>query len=384
MFLFYKILHIKELVDPTVHFMSYLLLLILILITLMYILQDHPYIDEKGRRNDTLTSEDSFVTCANESFQETCNQSHRSPGLGDNWNSKEDECAKGDFVKEDILKEENTLKSENCVYEIYKNQEDLPECHIINFGQGNLSDLMTSDESFCPQNEENFLKKFSSMDIKSPSRRKVFTPPVTLPSSLPANLSDLLTSDESFVPPTTCKVNFAKSLNNLALNSPSKVEFVRQWHQQNFPSPTVGQSEDSFDPDETVLYDPYEDLGSINSETTIHYWEDPATGKKLVERHIPSSFCGSSGRPSLNASICTVSTVDSQKTELYDWKCYTQTVDDNENRLSDKEIRQKLQSLGDSPGPITPSTRQTYLTRLKHLQTNATLGQLGITKTLPG
>lgn len=362
--------------------MSYLLLLILILITLMYFSQDHPYIDEKGRRNDTLTSEDSFVTCASQSFKETCNQPHRSPDLGHNWNFIEDECAKGDFVKEDIPKEEITLKSKNCVYEMYKNQEDLPECYTIDFGQGNLSDLMTSDESFCPQNEENFLKKFSSMDIKSPNRRKVFTPPVTLPSSLPANLSDLLTSDESFVPPN--KVNFAKSLNNLALNSPSKVEFVRQWHQQNFPSPTVGQSEDSFDPDETVLYDSYEDLHSIYSESTIHYWEDPATGNKLVERHIPSSFCGSSGQPSLNASICTLSTVDSQKTELYDWKCYTQTTDDNDNRLSNKEVRQKLQSLGDSPGPITPSTRQTYLTRLKHLQTNATLGQLGITKKLPG
>lgn len=41
--------------------------------------------------------------------------------MGDNWNFKEDECVKGDFVKEDNFKEENILKSENCVYEIYKN-----------------------------------------------------------------------------------------------------------------------------------------------------------------------------------------------------------------------------------------------------------------------
>lgn len=344
---------------------------------------DHPYIDEKGR-NYTLTSEDSFVTCASHSSR--CNgdtyQLPRNPSLDLNRNSLEENPAKINPAQKNV--------SEKSVFEVYSHDEN----HLPLFShctQVNLSDLMTSDESFCPHNEEKFLTKFSAMKIKSPNQRKTFTTPIATPASLPANLSDLMTSDESFVAPV--KVNFAKSLNNLALNSPSKTEFVKQWHQQNFPSLNLELSENSCDSDETELYDPNEDPNktlpySIDTlsigESTIHYWEDPSTGNKLIEKHVPSSFYGSSGRPSLNTSICTLSTIDSEKTELYDWKCYSVSKDEIEDELSNKEIREKLQSLGDSPGPITPSTRQTYLTRLQNLTTNAKLGQLGITKKLPG
>ena len=337
---------------------------------------DHPYIDEKGK-NYTLTSEDSYVTCASHSSRcnGDTNQIHRNLSFDFNRNSLEENPA------------QNTEKS---VFEVYSNDENhLPSFPLCT--QVNLSDLMTSDESFCPQNEEKFLTKFSAMKIKSPNQRKSFTTPIATPASLPANLSDLMTSDESFVAPV--KVNFAKSLNNLALNSPSKTEFVKQWHQQNFPSLNLELSENSCDSDETEFYDPNEDPNktlpySIDTlsigESTIHYWEDPSTGNKLIEKHVPSSFYGSSGRPSLNTSICTLSTIDSEKTELYDWKCYSVSKDEIEDKLSNKEIREKLQSLGDSPGPITPSTRQTYLTRLLNLTTNAKFGQLGITKKLPG
>lgn len=279
---------------------------------------------------------------------------------------------------------------ENCVYEVFKNAVTSPTRVSVN--PVNLSDLITSDESFCVENDDNLLKQFSAIDLKSPRQRKIFTPPVTLPSSLPANLSDLLTSDESFVPPS--KVSFAKSLNNLAMKSPSKKDFVRQWHQQNFPLATDSVSSTLEQSDDTIPYDSYEDLdktlpysiGSISlsstGESTVHYWEDPVTGSRLIEKHILSSFCGSSGRPS-NISICSLSTVDSQRTELYDWTCYSKLSSDC-NVLTNNEIRQKLQSLGDNPGPVIPSTRQTYLTRLKHLETNVKCGQLGITKKLPG
>lgn len=86
---------------------------------------------------------------------------------------------------------------------------------------------MILDESFCLQNEENFLKKFSLMDIKFLSRRKVFIFFVILFLFLLVNFSDFLIFDESFVFLIICKVNFVKSLNNLVLNFLSKVEFVR-------------------------------------------------------------------------------------------------------------------------------------------------------------
>ncbi|XP_061171961.1 uncharacterized protein LOC133181485 [Saccostrea echinata] len=357
---------------------------------------DHPYIDIKGRRNDTLTSEDSFLTCTSHCDTCTCGKLQKSPCLDHNRNAVGSNCSQTNFGQEDMTKErESVMNNENYVYEVFKDQMTSPRCSPRPFYPVNLSDLMTSDESFCPENND-ILRQFNAMNIKSPNQRKVFSPPVTLPSSLPANLSDLLTSDESFCPPS--KPSFAKSLNSLALKSPSKKELVRQWHQQNFPlasdtcSSTLEQSGNSED---TELYDPYDDLNKTlpysidtislgsTAESTIHYWEDPDTGNKLIEKHILSSFCGSSGRPSINNSICSLSTVDSQKTELYDWKCYSHTSDDINNVLSNKEVRQKLQSLGDNPGPVIPSTRQTYLSRLKHLETNVKCGQLGILKKLP-
>ncbi|XP_062569832.1 uncharacterized protein LOC134231892, partial [Saccostrea cucullata] len=369
---------------------------------------DHPYIDIKGRRNDTLTSEESFLTCTSHWDTCACGQQQNCPCLNQNRNALRSISPKTDIGQEDKTKERKSVRnSENYVYEVFKDKKTSPRCSPRPFYPVNLSDLMTSDESFCPENND-VLRQFSAMNLKStqnvrssiqtvrsPNQRKVFSPPVALPSSLPANLSDLLTSDDSFCAPS--KPSFAKSLSSLALKSPSKKELVRQWHQQNFPSATDSCSstlEQSGNSEDTELYDPYDDLNKTlpysidtislasTAESTIHYWEDPDTGNKLVEKHILSSFCGSSGCPSSN-SICSQSTVDSQKTELYDWKHYSHKSDDINNVLSNKEIHQKLKGLGDNPGPVVLSTRQTYLARLKQLETNLQGGQLGILKKLP-
>lgn len=141
------------------------------------------------------------------------------------------------------------VNNENYVCEVFKDKMTSLRCSPRPFYPVNMSDLMMSDESFCPENND-VLRQFSVMNLKSstqsvryptqtlrsPNQRKVFSPFVALPSSLPANLSNLLTSDDSFCPPS--KPSFTKSLNSLTLKSPSKKELVRHWHQQNFPLAT--------------------------------------------------------------------------------------------------------------------------------------------------
>ena len=166
----------------------------------------------------------------------------------------------------------------------------------------------------------------------------------------------------------------------------------------------------------------YSDCPSVD-----YIYRDPEKGIVLIERHIPSkcsSNCGSK-RSSLDSTQNTILTEDSQKTDIYDWKSlskvkhvtennkykvpkhgsvttrasldsiasvsstdsqvtedysvqdytdhkHTKVQDDQTfpcvpqtlSQLSNEEIREKLQSLGDVPGPVTDNTRQTYLVRL--------------------
>lgn len=88
---------------------------------------------------------------------------------------------------------------------------------------------------------------------------------------------------------------------------------------------------------------------AYSDASTIDYvYTDQESGIKLLEKRIPS-VCGSVDS---NCSVASDSTV------VYDVDTY----------LSDKEIREKLRSLGCDPGPITSSTRQTYLSNLAKVE----------------
>ena len=129
-----------------------------------------------------------------------------------------------------------------------------------------------------------------------------------------------------------------------------------------------------------------------SSATILYLYTDPEKDVQLIETHLPSE-CGSRGRRSLE-SDATCCTVDSQQTELYDWRACSKdsgTVDppppsveipERIASLSDRDLRENLKELGDDPGPITQSTRQTYLIRLHSLESDP--GAVRITKGLPG
>ncbi|KAL5004171.1 hypothetical protein ScPMuIL_017627 [Solemya velum] len=88
---------------------------------------------------------------------------------------------------------------------------------------------------------------------------------------------------------------------------------------------------------------------AYSDASTIEYvYTDQESGIELLEKRIPS-LCG---------SVVSNCSVDSDSTVVYDMDIY----------LSDKEIRDKLKSLGCDPGPVTASTRQTYLTNLCKLE----------------
>ncbi|XP_041373213.1 uncharacterized protein LOC121386397 [Gigantopelta aegis] len=174
-------------------------------------------------------------------------------------------------------------------------------------------------------------------------------------------------------------------------------------------------------------------LDSIYSHLSCkeYVYRDTDTGVVLIERHIPSDYEGSSiDRQSFSSSVFSVQTVDSQDTEIYDWKAYQSDCseskscqsDCNESKsyqsdcseltadgrgvserkmmppqlptsvpeclsqLSNNEVRDKLKSLGDDPGPVVPSTRQLYLVRLATIQADPHLVQhvMKLTDSVPG
>ncbi|XP_064609729.1 uncharacterized protein LOC135473770 isoform X2 [Liolophura sinensis] len=172
---------------------------------------------------------------------------------------------------------------------------------------------------------------------------------------------------------------------------------------------------------------------AVSSTSTINYvYSDPEEGITLIERHGPSSI--HSGRTSLESGLSS-QTQDLQDSDndtvLYSWEDYlqitpngcrhsprgpgqTNTPDHSEDseatlvlttsslsdckvigdatpdipavlkRLSNVELKKRLVSLGDEPGPVTPSTRQTYLIRLMDLQNNPDLSRLALTTDKPG
>ncbi|KAL3867218.1 hypothetical protein ACJMK2_044434 [Sinanodonta woodiana] len=130
---------------------------------------------------------------------------------------------------------------------------------------------------------------------------------------------------------------------------------------------------------------------------TEYVYRDPEMGITLIERRISSQF-GSSGRPSID-SLCSISSIhssDSDRTILYDWRAYDNLqidaskvddgiqVPDHLKRLSDDEVRAKLRLFREDPGPVTASTRQTYLVKLTQLEKDPEAAKLKLTKKSPG
>ncbi|KAG7466685.1 ankyrin repeat and LEM domain-containing protein 1 [Solea senegalensis] len=121
-------------------------------------------------------------------------------------------------------------------------------------------------------------------------------------------------------------------------------------------------------------------------EPVEYLYTDTKHGHKLIETHVP---------PTANTSLSSsMSTTSSEDTILYDWHSLQAKVVSNggkenqkplrgmqkekngerEDRFSpetkgmtDKELRQRLLEMGESPGPISSRTRPTYLRRLCRL-----------------
>lgn len=117
---------------------------------------------------------------------------------------------------------------------------------------------------------------------------------------------------------------------------------------------------------------------SFDSDATVEYiYKDPEKGVTLIEKRLPSE-CGSR-RSSLESqlSCLTAGSANTDTTIIYDWK-------ENFEKLNNCEIHEKLKSLGDDPGPITASTRQTYLSRLRRMSQDPSVVTLKLTTSLPG
>ncbi|XP_041086959.1 ankyrin repeat and LEM domain-containing protein 1 [Polyodon spathula] len=94
-------------------------------------------------------------------------------------------------------------------------------------------------------------------------------------------------------------------------------------------------------------------------------------GHALIECHVP---------PTANTSMCS-DTSASEETVLYDWRSFhvsprkekenrspDREISPQIRRLKDGELRQRLQELGEEPGPINSMTRPIYLRRLSRLE----------------
>ncbi|XP_035666475.1 uncharacterized protein LOC118409514 [Branchiostoma floridae] len=132
----------------------------------------------------------------------------------------------------------------------------------------------------------------------------------------------------------------------------------QEYHVENEVSP-FAKTRRSFDPDATVEY----------------LYTDNGDGIALIERRCPSM----SGSSHYSTALEDQSTVSCEDTILYDWKAYFAVESEVESeaevvhippefqQLSDQQLRERLEALGELPGPITNSTRRLYLLHLVKL-----------------
>ncbi|XP_050401049.2 uncharacterized protein LOC126817919 [Patella vulgata] len=233
--------------------------------------------------------------------------------------------------------------------------------------------------------------------------------PIWLPPSTPnLDQSDIFSSDNSFIEKRKsvtvrkkkqCRdveqmVDLEDRLESFQLDNPATgtqpIAAKPQTNKTSYQEPNrLSIASSVFD---TAFYGgnrPSTDSIYSNISVKEYVYQDLDRGITLIERHVPSECGNSTGRLSLD-SVTSAKSVDSQKTEEYDWKTYikpkqdiisvddSRDEDDNEtvqlskqfSQLSNEELRNKLKTMGDDPGPVIASTRQTYLIRLASISKN--------------
>ncbi|XP_078701403.1 uncharacterized protein LOC144927684 [Branchiostoma floridae x Branchiostoma belcheri] len=115
---------------------------------------------------------------------------------------------------------------------------------------------------------------------------------------------------------------------------------------------------------------------SFDPDATVEYlYTDNGDGIALIERRCPSM----SGSSHYSTALEDQSTVSCEDTILYDWKAYFAAESEAESeaevvhvppelqQLSDQQLRERLEALGELPGPVTASTRRLYLLHMVKL-----------------
>lgn len=258
-----------------------------------------------------------------------------------------------------------------------------------------VSDLITSDDSFNHRTEKKQNKsdnvsgnvtKYSSC-VNDQEGSSKWLPPSVM------NIleeTDLISSDESFQireREKKAKANdritsLVEKLGKVSVNSGMRTSPVKSGKRLSPVKPGNKRvSMDSF---------------CSNASVREYLYKDKEKGITLLERYVPSECEEGSTRESLD-STCSTFTINSEDTEIYDWQDYQSDTDDGRkvtgqkinqpktdgdikkpaiprhlSQLSNQQIRKKLQSLGDDPGPVMATTRQTYLVRLASLEADPT------------
>lgn len=138
---------------------------------------------------------------------------------------------------------------------------------------------------------------------------------------------------------------------------------------------------------ESVLSSHTQDLQDSDNDTVLYSWEDYGQTTPLCRRHSPGrpgqTNTSSSGH-SEDSEATLVKTPSTVRSEGKVGGAVTPDIPAVLKRLSNVELRRQLVSLRDDPGPVTPSTRQTYLIRLVDLQNNPDLSRLALSTDKPG
>ncbi|CAH1254153.1 ANKLE1 [Branchiostoma lanceolatum] len=202
-----------------------------------------------------------------------------------------------------------------------------PQYHLTD-GASNRS-LMTSDDSLPLGDHDRYSQRYMKPPPAPVPSKDAYPPEIDFaPYSQPSSETESLSSQE------------------------------QEYHVENEVSP-FAKTRRSFDPDATVEY----------------LYTDNGDGTALIERRCPSM----SGSSHYSTALEDQSTLSCEDTILYDWKAYFAAESEAESeaevvhipaelqRLSDQQLRVRLEALGELPGPITNSTRRLYLLHLVKL-----------------
>ncbi|KAK7115928.1 uncharacterized protein [Littorina saxatilis] len=437
------------------------------------------------KADSSVSSLESFRTCEEASEPEIGNgvpqESRQSLQSQSSWRrsgskSQSPHSASGDTKRDLPRRSHDAGQNKSCKFVSDGKRVKAPKRESLGFSVSELDESRFSSNSHDGRGETHANKavttdlpknqRQSALDTRSSqSLGKSWVPPVT---PLPDD-SDLYTSDGSFI---TRLEEKAKKKLSTAVSS----DHVSKWLENlsvNGPKPRETKVEKN---ERTPKRVSDESCVSAASSVQEFIYRDKENGIMLIERHIPSDYSGSSGRPSMESAI----TVDTDETVSYDWSdfvindedmhssgssfditagqtmnsqdtlksshqdscdevCFTVNTDNCEDKkpsderedaksntkgkkspektkpsrrssgtgstvssdatvpydvpepvsippelasLSDEAIYQSLKDMGEDPGPVLPSTRQTYLQHLASLRSGKC--HLTFSKSQPG